>query len=355
MHCLTDKNLSEKNGGIMKFLTILLIVTNIITANAFSSNLRKVTLFDSKRIMSDFVQSLYNDGEYLWIGTYNGLSLYSNGRVIKNLYNDYNIVKSNLFSKKTGNSFLIDNRINDIEKISSKIYIATDGGLSVYDYEENEWSSIDTNNSILESDYIQSIASEGTRLWIGTADSGLYVWDTSGGNWQKIGATGPQGSIFGSFDGKNITRVVSAPEKNLLFVGTMDKGLFVSQDGRWRNITTKYPSNSFLPSDRILSMHFFRDKLYIGTNRGLVIYDNDNFTLINERHGLRNAVILSINDDGEHIFMGTARGLYKLNQGEGTPARMLEGENFRILDIAVYNKKLFLATQNFGVAVSNYQ
>ncbi|MGM0608629.1 MAG: two-component regulator propeller domain-containing protein [Candidatus Muiribacteriota bacterium] len=328
---------------------LILLVCFVFIINISSKQLSKNTFFSSREITDNYVTSFCVDGSYLWIGTYNGLNLYSNGQIIKKLYSDYDRITTNEIKRVSGNSFIVDNRINDMVCISNKLYVATEGGLSIYEPGENVWSSIDTSNSILESNYIETLAVEGSHLWIGTFDSGLYVWDTNSGNWDKITGRGQEGDFYGEFSADHITSLKSVSQKNIIVAGTLKNGVYIYENGRWRNITTKFPSNSFLPTDRILSTDYFEGVFYFGTNRGIVTYDGSSFKLYNKRDGIDYPVILTVAHDDENVYFGTGRGLYKFAGTPERPVAVEGGNGYRIRDIAFFENEIFIATQNNGV------
>jgi ligand-binding sensor domain-containing protein len=303
------------------------------------------TFWFKKPFLTDYITALCPDEPFLWIGTEKGLVMYT-GKVFKLFYADYYKFFEDKAKLVKGNSFLLDNRINDLLKIGGKLYIATDGGISIFDYEKNTWSVIDKKNNILESNYVQCLEKNGGDLWIGTMDKGLYIWHLVSGEIEKI--KDKNLGKFGKFNGEMIKCLKAVKDKDLVFVGTLRNGLYIYNKGTWKNITAKYPINSLLPSDRILSLEFYDKKLWIGTNKGLVLYDGRNFKLFNENTGIEYPVILSLKEIDGDIYVGTGRGLYRINKDLKIQKAKLK-KDYRILDICKYKGKIWLATQNNGL------
>jgi len=295
---------------------------------------------------SNFVRTIFVDGDNIWAGTHNGLSLINSGKVVSNFFANYKTVISGNLKEIEGNSFLADNRINDIEKISDKYYIATDGGLNIFEYISSNWSTIHKENSRLGSNLIKAIAKEHTILWIGTQNKGLYTYNTVSGE-SKIAGLDIEGKEI--VNSKRISTINYIENEGLLIVGTYDKGIFIKKDNEWANITTKYPLKSRLPSDRILCTEYGNGELWVGTNKGLVGIRSGKYRLMNEKHGFEYPVILSMLYFKDNLYIGTARGLYVLDS-EDELSKMELDKSYRILDIkSINDNKIIIATQNNGM------
>ena len=327
-----------------KLFSVTLIIFVLI--NSFGNNYRYERFSLSLSLKSDFVKAIFVDGENIWVGTHKGLSLINSGKVVSNFYANHKTVVSGNLKMVEGNSFLIDNRINDIEKISDKLYIATDGGLNIFEYISSNWSTIHKENSRLGSNLIKSVAKQNTILWIGTQDKGLYTYNTVSGESKKAGLGIDGHELVTS---NRISNINYYEQDDILVVGTFDKGLFIKKGEEWINITTKYPLKSRLPSDRILCTAYGNGELWAGTNKNLVGIRNGKYRLMNEKHGFEYPVILSMLYFEEKLYIGTGRGLYVLDEAEEL-SRLDLDKKYRIIDIKTTSKNtLMLATQNNGI------
>ncbi|PLX17913.1 MAG: hypothetical protein C0601_06055 [Candidatus Muiribacterium halophilum] len=330
----------------MKRIFCLLIITAmciLVVAEKYDD----FSVFGRGELTSSFVRCLYSDGYRLFIGTDRGLNI-KDGTKFLQKYADYPVFEPNSVKMVKGNSFLVNNMVNDIERIGEKYYVATDGGISVYKYESDIGTNFYKNNLlILDTNYINALAKLGDRLFVGTADKGLFTWDTSGDTWRHVNKDTEKGSM-GKFDALSVNCIKVNEEDGLVIVGSKYKGLYIYKDGTWRNINKKL-GMSMLPSDEILSLEFQGDKLWIGTNKGLVLLvSGRRFKLYKEKNGIKYPVILSLKNINGKIYFGTGRGLYYIDEDEN-PQMVPDTEEYRILDIELHDDMIWLATQNNGL------
>ncbi len=200
-----------------------------------------------------------NDGS-LWVGSKrNGLTRIKNGTATI-----YSLAKDSL------RSTLIDDHINDLctDKIGN-LWIATNGGLQVYNPRMNSFSSYTRENGKLNTNNVTCLSynkdSKSNNLFIGTAE-GLVILNLS--NTEKTVLTGNTTNVK-TFTNHYITQVM--------------------QDSR--------------------------GLLWIGTREGLNILnlDNDNLDYLTEKQGLCNNNICGIAEDKNHnIWVTTSSGVSRV-------------------------------------------
>ena len=143
------------------------------------------------------------------------------------------------------------------------------------------------------------------RKWIGTIDKGLISFD--GKNWTTY-----ENSV--SLGSQHVTDIL-IDSKDRIWVATI-LGLSVFDGGIWSSF------NSHLPSLNVSSLK--EDKtgnIYIGTDKGLVKYDNSTFTLLNKAtSGIRDDNITSIAiSPSNQVWVGTVlANVQQYNQLNGT-------------------------------------
>ncbi|MBN2541243.1 hypothetical protein JXI42_00095 [bacterium] len=198
-------------------------------------------------LISNYVSFIFKDGVRLYAATGSGLSIIEKG-IIKNMYAFHG---------------LINNHTYTIAKYNNKIYIGTLGGISTFENDRitNNYS---VSDSKLESNWITALLLVENELWIGTYGKGLYKMDKDG-NITHIELDLEDFEVNNNaiyFDGKNI------------FVGTLDIGLLVVQKDQMRY--DRYID--FLPSPNVTAIIQNGDKLYLGTDKGIVIINRNKFS-----------------------------------------------------------------------------
>ena len=162
------------------------------------------------------VTSIAHDGDFLWIGTAEGLW-------------EYNIdeQKARLYTEAQG---LADDHINTILSWGGgNIWIGTRGGISAYDGSKDAFRDVEGSSAVLPSSNIVTMSYDdrSQRIWIGTP-GGLSSFDTQTHRWMDLNSVDE-----GDFSGRNI-RSISVGE-DCLWVGTAS-GLaeYHKHDDSWR-------------------------------------------------------------------------------------------------------------------------
>lgn len=220
---------------------------NRITKQAITPLSKKDGLIDGN------IYPLLEDskGNY-WIGAFNALSLYKNGRITNFTRQNgllYEIVQS-LFEDKSGRiwigsvggiEYLEDGKFVDFTKklglpiggydfwdvyqtSKGAMWFATNKGL--FNYENGNVSKFSTENGLPSNDVKKILQTADGNLWFGTL-GGLARFD---------------GHNFESFTEKNglpgdHVRTIYEDGEHLLWIGTYDSGLSLFRDGKFTNIS----------------------------------------------------------------------------------------------------------------------
>ncbi len=242
----------------------------------FTRSNYSLKLFQQKEggLISQHVRDIAILGNYVWVGTYDGLCRYNK--------------KLSTWERMSGK--LKRAKVKRMVIIENKLYAATLGdGVYVYDPLSDEWSLF-FNDSVNVTDIIKV----GPRFYIASLDKGLYL-----------------------FDGKTSTHIIKdIPVKTLAFqndrvwVGTYGHGIMLVSTR-----TTKHFMNitheQGLSSDFVEALQPVNDKMIIGTlGGGVSVYDPEKkgFSYIRILEGLPSNDVVRITLARNRIWFGTLSG-----------------------------------------------
>lgn len=201
------------------------------------------------------------------------------------------------------------------------------------------------NNSLIQNDIITALRyQEGKGLWIGTRNTGLYLYNQNGllKRFDEKGILSAQSSIT----------TICTDNQNKLFVG-VGKGLLCIEDNKTTNINihestpncicaigndsilassnegfyliknytaTIWRPNKLLDSIAVQTMTSKGNKIYIGTTeKGVIIYNRQTNEVlhINSKNGLSSDFIYNLLlDKNNNLWAGTGRGICKIILGD---------------------------------------
>jgi signal transduction histidine kinase/ligand-binding sensor domain-containing protein/DNA-binding response OmpR family regulator len=176
-----------------------------------------------KKVSNDIRRLVFDDKNQLWIGTYNGLHILKNNEDLLDLKNEINNSKS--LSKNSIKSILKDkkgsiwigtyygglniwdtenvnfinfsqnnnskkinyNVISSIENYKNILFLGTEGkGINIFDTKTNSVKYLDkSNNALLLDDNIKSLFVDENKLWVGTFNSGIAIYDLEKNTFQN--------------------------------------------------------------------------------------------------------------------------------------------------------------------------
>ncbi|MDO9000929.1 MAG: two-component regulator propeller domain-containing protein [Bacteroidota bacterium] len=217
---------------------------------------------------------------YLWSGGYGGLCRFDGKNFL-------------IFSPKNG---LIDHNVNAIaEDDSGSVFVGTNKGLSVI--KNSKIYNYGKKNEFLNP-FITSICKGShNSMYLGT-NKGLLIFKEN-----EIKSV----KRFNDFK----INCLYKNDSSFLFVGT-DKGLVIYSHKNFQIINQK----SGLPSNEINCISLQKNKLIIGTSKGLSVYDllSKKITNYFTENGLLDENITSVlNQNNEFVWVGSHSGLLKFD------------------------------------------
>lgn len=191
------------------------------------------------------------------------------------------------------------------------------------------------------------------RIWLGTSEIGVFVYDPANGNFKYIEAIGNTITEANSFyeDSNNklwlcskngvysysdseqklifekeltqqlpddIVRSVVKDKKGKLWVGTFGKGVTIfDKEGKF---AANFVTDSGFPSNAVNSMmQDSRGRIWVATREGVVLFPNidnpDIYEVFSMQEGLNNSQVRAISEDREgNIWISTNGGISRLNE-----------------------------------------
>ncbi len=205
---------------------------------------------EGSRLPSNAITALAQDKEEaIWVGTDAGLARY----------------QAEKWSQPIPEQALPSLRVNALLPDHKGIWIGTEAGLSRYLIPSGEMSQVD----IVDGKNVRALAFDSLgRLWVGTADSGIFVQEASG-QWLTL-RHDPESQD--TLPGDAI--VALAPDPNIaggMWVAVEQKGLSHWTGQGWNH----YNSASGLPTNRLYTLYTdpADGSLWIGSEGGLTHFD----------------------------------------------------------------------------------
>ena len=315
----------------------------------------KITMFDGM-LSPSILESLVSEDDLLYIGTFNGLSIYD-GTKIKNFnYEDGlpNDLITEIFEDEDGfiwigydkngmikfkngeiiNHFTKENGLpsNNVRAISQdkngNILIGTDAGFSIMKNEKFE--NFDFTNGI-GNGYVSEIIVFGNSIWIGTSGGEISVF-----NGKKFKAL--HFDIFTNtyWNGMNIN-VIKKDNNDNIWIGS--EGGLLKYNGIKFEI---FRTENGLPSNVVKDILLDDNGVWVATSKGLVNIKNERVIVVisDQKDELNFTSINSISKSKDGIyFISTGKGVYKYDPNSFKTISASEGlePNEVIWDIIMDN------------------
>jgi len=300
------------------------------------SNIWKTYIKTKEGLSSNRVVSLFiDDDEDLWIGTQDGglNILQTNGKIIH-------------FNQNTSGTLSTETIWNIYKDTSNNIWLSTrDHGLILFDKRRGVLKTFDTSNGLLSNNIRVTIQGEKDLLWIGTEEDGLFLLNTK---------TETIIDIMKDFDIKdeNLFKKIKSlyyDKNGFLWVGTNGDGLVVFD--LKNNRVYNYTINDGLPNNVIYAiLPDSQNNLWLSSNRGI--------TMIAPPKNFKNKPVIVNYDnydglatefntgayfkaENNNLYFGGLEGFYWFN-----PADIFKNNVIPktvITDFEVYNKSFPLA------------
>ncbi|HET9571667.1 MAG TPA: two-component regulator propeller domain-containing protein [Bacteroidales bacterium] len=308
------------------------------------------------RIPHNRIRKIIKDNKNrIWIGTYDGLAIYSNNQIQTIHKNYYNYLPHNsihslfmdsrnsvwigtwsgglCFTSNYDNLFLHFNRNSQQNSLSSNVISSfaeekngtvlvgtEDGFLNLFDRQRKYFTSYNLNSQSSGTNNIKCLTlDKNNTLWIGTLSNGLWTFDLNSHVFKFQ-------NIFKS--GKiNVYSIIAV--ENGLWLGTYGNGLFFYdlKNKTLKNYLSKETDPNTLSSDMIRSLLLdSKGNLWVGTQTGLNFKPkgSEHFTRffynnIEGKHISNNEVFAIYEDSFRKIWIGTGGGgvdIYNPNTGK---------------------------------------
>ncbi len=180
-------------------------------------------------------------------------------------------------------------------------------------------------------------AVSGTNIYTGLADfGGIYHSTDSGLSWTGVN----------TYRAGRTNVFAIAVNGSSLFVGTSDSGVFRSMDGgaTWTSASVSLPHDSVYPA--VYSLVVSESILFAGTDSGVFRSTNNGDSWTACDSGLTNTVSRIIVVNGSSLFVGMSHGLF-LSTDNGTSWKQTGLQNTSVIAITISGSKLFASDGEF--------
>lgn len=283
----------------------------VVTFQTTAQNIPAVPLRFSYFTVNDGMPSnrvtvISEDKEgFMWFGTDRGVVKYDGYqfKVYKNNVNDTNSINGNnipsLFKDSKG-----------------RLWIGVEG-LSQYNYEKDNFTSIELSTSRNVGDVYGLFEDDDGGLWLGTNKKGVYKYFPDNG---KIEEFKPQNNNVSYLDYATVN--VFTQTDSLIWMGTEDYGLIIYDKNSNKTIHQQYEFNESFPGIGFKIRSILSEpngNVWIGTyDNGLYKFDKDKGSFfkieIDPDNDGTNRVRSLYCDTQKHLWIGTRGGLYIYNR-----------------------------------------
>ncbi len=192
------------------------------------------------------VYSLLLDGKYIWIGTVDGLNIFS-------------VTPFDLFNGKNSD---VSNDVMAFEEDNfGRIWIGTFYGVYRYEEATRKHSRIELETGANEYQRVATLAARGTELWMGFLRGGLYAANTDDAQAPKP----PNLIRMNSINDLVVTKILAGRSDTDIWIATYNHGLFrITEDD-----TYSYYGRNTLPEKTITLLFWSKAKklLAVSENR----------------------------------------------------------------------------------------
>ena len=357
---------------------------SILNTQTYESELLTASEFKNSTLSDKFIYPIYIDKEGgLWIGTYYGGVNYASpyrGTIIGYSHSDYeNSVGGNIIScfaedssgniwigtddgglsyfdpqKKTFKNYLPDKTRNSISYHNihalcienDKLWIGTySGGLNILDLQTNHFKHYKSDPSdpfSLYGNSVYSIYKENENIWIGTMD-GICLYNREDDNFLRIKEVGT-----------TVIDIIRDPDGYIWFA-TLGAGLFRydNEHQSWQQFLHDPSDPASIPNNQINTLCIAEDnRLWLGTDDGLAVYDRRNNTFPKIKLDINHAIIYYIKNINKELWITTNNGLISYMISDSTSRHFyksdgLQSDQFNLKSgLLSSSGELYLGTTN---------
>jgi ligand-binding sensor domain-containing protein/GGDEF domain-containing protein len=264
---------------------------------------------------------LIDKQQRLWVGTFGGgLNLY------RPESQDFTH-----FTTKSKSATLTNDTVNALfEDSEGKIWIATENGLNVLSYNEEEWSTqqifqeLGNPNSLTHNGVLSIIETSNEEVWVGTNGGGISVFNLQGKFIKSVKYGDPNSATY-------VNKFVSGMYLDInseIWIGTADSGLLKYNPSTEKFIHYQVNANdqSTISSNAISNIYQDSEQnIWIATDNGLSIYDNKNNSFSrynnspNNTYSISNDYVLTFFEDANKMmWVGTFSGVNRWDPNMAT-------------------------------------
>lgn len=351
--------------------------------------------FTLSALQDKVIRTMYNNGEFLWIGTESGLMQFNKESNETKLYNHTNSSLSNnivrtIFKDNKGDLWVgTSDKLNVLEKgkqnfqsfdlkqdykpeitynhildikpfegnNDSLLWVGTETGLCRFNKNNGQYQSYNIVNSNISNDAVKSIFwAEPGKLWLGT-DFGLNLFNTKTGNMEVyLHQPDQKMSIV-----DNVIWTIFQDHAGIFWFGTSNG---ISRVGNDQNMFSYFPvrnnQNGQIIGDVVKEIIPVSEvDFWLGTNHGVLYYTLNEGTITSlnsEQKGLQNIGFNKIDalhiDDLNRLWIGSGGGIYIWDKSKPAMHKITsENENARSLKSNYINKFIRASDSTFWISI----
>ncbi len=226
--------------------------------------------------------------------------------------------------KKTQKIHAVEGELNSVAYFDGSVYVGGDQLLKLND----------TTLEFVDDEFdgtITELYSYGLQLMIGTSD-GLY-----------------RRGVFGKDKLMDDITVSAITEDNSgLWIGSKGEGLY-----RWdgENFQKRFLRRDTSLFDFVNAIDFKHDHLYVGCDNGLYVYDGGKWKTLTAEEGLPDDNVRAIDATNWTVYIGTDKGVVGYFEEQLSPVNTLETK--QVNSLQVRGVKLLAATEYEGILEKN--
>lgn len=285
----------------------LLFICNILFLNVYCQTLAKNYYVTSAQNLSqNNVKTIIQDGKgFMWFGTKNGLNRFDGKKV--RIYNCYD--------EKRG---IGNNNISALfEDKNKNIWVGTDRGIYIYNPLSEKFShfNITTETGVGISDWVAQIAEDKEqRIWIIIPNQGVFRFDID------TNSLSHYPFIIASNQASKHPQCITILKSGEIWIGTNKDGLY-----HYNTKTDKFEQHIVdrngisIKNDMIYSTCEYGDYIILGVHEGELKkydYNNNTFFVVNAAD-VHHKIIRDVKVFNNELWVGTEQGIYIIDEDDG--------------------------------------
>ena len=319
----------------LNFNALFLDNQNVLWAATSSSGVYKYYLYhdgfnhlmpypEEKNDPRNTIHTVIEKGDKIFLGSESGILTTGrqSGKIVDR------IVPPNYNQKK----FVITKLC---EYSNDTLLIGTWGhGLWIYTINNRKLSRVNIDPQFQATEIFEVFVDKDKNTWLGLHEGGLLKLNQQLRKVSHYVNTNPYQTI----SGRSVRKIIQ-DQNGKLWIGSLDAGIdvFNPQTGEYYNVVNYYQGNSQISNNDIMSLlEDSKGNIWIGTNGGgvnLYLRDSQEFVHLSEKEGIINNTIFSINEDSNgNIWLQTNRGITRLNYYSKSSLPVPSSRNFDIKD-----------------------